>query len=503
MQSVLSRVGSLVYVCLLVSLLAQSQTPSSFEGIDAIQVSRPEFDVDPNGAIGTKQFMEWTNVAYQAYDKTTFNPVWASPLPGATPWTTNGVTDCPSMAGDGVIIFDRLASLWVIAAHSSPGISGPYYYCVAVSTTDDLTSPSFRWRAYKFALDSALGTNSNGHPYFPDWPRLASWSNAYYAAFDLLDPDNHYIPVGVVVCALDRTNMLTGATLRTMQCFSDPLNPHGTARYLRHSLNPADVEGTTAPPAGRDEFLVSIQNPPLNHTTITSTVINLWDFHLDWSTPANSRLTSSTLQVSSYEPGCYNLTGVGNTYCVPEPAVNGSGVHFHVDSVGDRIMPRLSYRNFQTYESFVFSHTIRVGVNSSQRTGIRWYELRGSGVPTVFQSGVINPDSSLFRFMPSIAQDKVGNAAIGYSVSSSTVHPGIRASWWNLPGKTKPTEIILASGSADEENAQNWGDYTSMSVDPVDGCTFWFVDQYFNANQTGNQINWNTRISNFKLSNCQ
>jgi len=165
-------------------------------------------------------------------------------------------------------------------------------------------------------------------------------------------------------------------------------------------------------------------------------------------------------------------------------------------------MPRLSYRNFGSYESFLFSHTVLVGSGTSKQTGVRWYELRGAGIPLLYQSGTVNPDISLFRFMPSIAQDNSGEAAVGYSVSSGTTHPGIRASWWNLKSSTAATEITLFSGSGDEQNAGQWGDYTSMTVDPVDGCTFWYVNEYFAQNQTGKPYNWDTRISNFKLPGC-
>jgi hypothetical protein len=104
--------------------------------------------------------------------------------------------------------------------------------------------------------------------------------------------------------------------------------------------------------------------------------------------------------------------------------------------------------------------------------------------------------------MPSIAQDSAGNAGVGYSTSSSGTHPSISASYFNLVNPSAPTEIQLFTGSADEENSYHWGDYTSMTVDPIDGCTFWYVNEYFANNQTGSQIAWNTRISNFKLSTC-
>lgn len=477
--------------------MSRAQTVTTFEGIDASQLTNPGFDIDPNGAVGTKHFMEWVNVAYQAYDKVTFAPVWSVPQLGSTPWKNAGLTNCSVIIGDGLIIFDRLASRWVISARTSN--SNNYYYCVAISNTDDLSSSSLKWYAYAFPLNSILGTNSQGNVYFPDWPKLGTWSDAYYATMDLEDPGSNFREVAIVACALDRANMLIGAVARTPQCFRDPTSV-GTSVYLGHSLIPADVEGTTPPPVGRDEYLVSIQNPVIDGVTTTSNSFNIWDFHVDWLTPANSTFTESVQPVAPYTPGCYAVTQPVNTVCVPESTTSVTGEH--IDSVGDRFMPRLAYRNFGLYESFLFSHTIHVGVGPNKQTGIHWYELRGSGTPVLFQDGTVSPDSSLFRFIPSIAQDSNAEAAVGYSVSSASTHPSISASWWSLASPTAPVEFSLYAGTADDENSSNWGDYTSMTVDPIDDCTFWYVNEYFDQNQTGTQHLWKTRVSNFKLPGC-
>jgi centrosomal CEP192-like protein/ASPM-SPD-2-Hydin domain-containing protein len=474
----------------------RAQTITTFEGIDASQVTAPEFDVDPNGAIGTKQYMEWVNPWYQAWGKTTFAPVWSKPQPGATPFTVNGNINCTNISGDGVIIFDRLASRWVIAAHNSGSTN--YYYCVAVSNTDDLTSPTLAWYTYAIPLNKILGVNAEGATYFPDWPKIATWPDAYYIAMDLEDPNNGFQEVGVLVCALDRTNMLIGATANLPQCFDSP-SPITGSMYLAHSFQPADVEGTTPPPPGAPEYYASIQNPVNDGVTTTSDTFNLWQFHVDWANRAASTFTQATVPVNAYTPGCYLASAPVNTICVPEATTSTTGQH--IDSVGDRFMFRFAYRNFGTYQSYLVSHTVQVATGNGSQTGIRWYELRGNGVPALFQSGTISPDQSLYRFVPSIAQDQSGNTAVGYSVSSSSTHPSIRASWWSLATQTFPTEISLFDGTGDEENQPNWGDYTSMTVDPVGDCAFWYVNPYFSANQTGTPI-WQTRISNFSLPTC-
>lgn len=467
----------------------RAQTVTKFGGISAANDPHPEHDVDPNGAIGTMQYLEWANVSYQAWSKTSpFKSVWPKPVLGTTPWTIAGLKSCESIGGDGLVLFDRLASRWVIAAHSNKDSSGDYYFCVAVSNTDDLHSSGFQWYAYEFLLNSQMGGN-----YFPDWPKMGTWADAYYVGMDLLNPAKAYSFAGVLTCALDRTNMLNNGTPRPIQCVHDT----GANPYLWHSLIPGDVDGTTAPPTGQDEFFVSIQNPPRDGKTSTSNSINLWDFQLDPNWVGKSKLVQSALTVPTYTPACYDPANPSKSICIPQP----SGPD-HLTSLGDRLMPRVAYRNFGTYQSFLVSQAVQVGTSSKQ-TGVRWYEMRGSGTPTLYQSGTVSLDTSIYRFMPSIAQDKAGNAAAGYSVSSGTIRPGIRASSWSLVNNTNPVEVDIQNGGGSQENSPYWGDYTSMTVDPVDDCTFWYVNEYLPSNETGKAINWQTKIAKFSLSNCQ
>ncbi len=498
------KIRSQIAAALLVFLpcLMHSQAVTSFEGIDASQVGQPSYEIDTNGAVGTKQYMQWVNSYYQAFDKTTFAPVWSAPQDGDAPWENAGMSNCYGTGGgEGTILFDHLASRWVIARRAGPS-TNVYYYCIAVSNTDDLTSSTLAWYTYQFDITGNLGVNASGNVYYPDYPKFGTWTDAYYVSFDLEDPNNNYQEIGVVACALDRTNILIDAVARTQQCFSNPSPlPTSGALYLSHSLIPADIEGTTAPPSGRHEYFVSIQNPTDNGKATTSNKLNLWNFHVNWSTPTKSTFSKSELTVPTYEPGCYDLSNPADTFCVTEPSSKSTGNY--VDSIGDRLMARFAYRNFGTYQSFLVSHTVQVGTGTNQQTGIRWYELRGNGNPAVYQDGTVTNGSSIYRFVPSMTQDKTGNAAVGYSVSSSAIHPGIRAAYWSLPNQTAATEITIQNGDGDNENSPHWTNLTGMTVDPTDDCTFWYVNQYFQANEIGTDINWNTRIGNFSFPSCQ
>jgi hypothetical protein len=516
---------------------------TSFQGMDATQAEggTTEDDIDAIGAVGTKQFLEYTNTSYQGYDKVNFTPVWTAPVNLGTIWPTGTHCAGTQIQLDAHVIFDRFANRWVIGAKTTVQGQGGFYFCIAVSNTDDLTStsPPFAWYAYAFRLDPYLVNMAGDVTYLPDWPKMATWPEpnnpAYYAAIDTVNnASNVQTENGVLFCAFDRANMLLGVAqtgLKPMLCYQVK-GPDGGG-YLSHSPVPADVDGPTSPPTGRDEYMVSIQNPPLDGSSIYSTKINLWDFQLNWATLSLTLVggAPTSLTVDSYQPGCYTAANPAQTTCVQEPPDVELGEGLEVDSVGDRLMPRFAYRNFGTYESFLVSHTVQSPANGqngqdSRQTGIRWYELlgngSGTGTPTVHQQGTITPDITTFRFLPSIAQDKMGNVAVGYSVSDPQTDPGISFSYWNLndPSGTSstPVEVSLLDGTTESEeipykffppnvgmsNLGQWGSYASMTVDPVDDCTFWYVNEYWPTNNaTGDPATWSTNISNFQIPGCQ
>jgi hypothetical protein len=482
---------------LLAGLCTAQITVNTFEGIDASQVKSPGFGIDPNGAVGTKQYMEWADVDYQGYDKTTGAPVYSSgPVEGDTPWRNNNMPDCYGPSGNVQLNFDHIASRWVIGRRQSN--NGSYFYCIAVSNTDDLTSSTFAWYAYELPLNLILGTNSHGHVFYADYPKIGTWVDGYYVTIDLEDPDNGFAEVGILACAFDRTTMLTGGTMRKPQCFRYPNPPNGLFRA--HSLEPADIDGLVAPQLGTPEYFASLQNPAQGQSTAKN--LNEWVFKVNWTTPTESTFMGPiSVGVNTYTQGCFNINNVTNTVCVPEPST--SVTKNYIDSVADRLMQRLAYRRYtgtNAYQSWLVSTTVQVGSAPLSQTGIRFYELRDHGTGNV---GTVSFNDSNYRFMPSIAQDKAGNMAVGYSTSGTATHPSIAASYLNLQSRTLPTEIPLWAGTADEENSFVWGVYTSMTVDPTDDCTFWYVNEYFDTAQTGTAVDWQTRISNFKLPNCQ
>jgi hypothetical protein len=404
---------------------------------------------DTNGAVGATQFMQWVNTSFAIFNKGNGALVFG-PATGNTFWSGFGGTCETSNDGDPIAQYDKAAARWVV---TQPVYTSPYKVCVAVSTTSDATGS---YNRYVFSM-----------PNFPDYPKLAVWSDAYYMSFNMFGPSSF---LGANACALDRARMLAGATA-TMQCFQQNSSVD--------SLLPSDLDGATPPPSGSPNFFLNFGTNSLN----------LWKFHVDFTTPANSSFTGPTnLPVAAFTPACN-----GGGTCIPQ-----KGTNQQLDSLADRLMYRLAYRNFGSHESLVVNHSVTAGSS----VGVRWYELQNPSTnPVVFQQGTYTPTTD-FRWMGSIAMDNVGNIAVGYSASSSTINPGIRYTGRapSDPLGVLQVESTIVNGAGSQlSGLSRWGDYSSISVDPVDDCTFWYTNEYLKVDGT---FNWSTRIASFKFPTC-
>lgn len=438
-----------------------SVTPgANFEG-----VGEPVYNVlfappDTNGSVGrtiagTGYYVQWVNVAFGVFNKATGALVYG-PANGNTIWSGFADTRCANdNDGDPIVMYDKMADRWILTQFSVS--AQPYKQCVAVSQTSNPLGP---YNRYSFSYGNL----------FNDYPKLGVWPDGYYVTYNMFQNGQTF--AGGETCAMDRTAMLNG-TAATQQCF---------IRTNDGGMLPSDLDGTILPPAGTPNFVMSFGTNSLN----------LYRFHVDWANPANSTFTGPTvLPVASFGEAC------GGGTCVPQ-----AGTRNKLDSLGDRLMYRLAYRKFgDGHDALVVNHS--VGANRKSQTSVRWYEVRNpGGTPAVHQQGTYAPDSS-YRRMGSAAMDKAGNIGVGYSVSSSTLRPSIRFTGRG-PGDplgTLGAETNLLTGVGSQTGAlHRWGDYSSLSVDPDDDCTFWFTTEYL---QTTGSFNWSTRIGSFKLNNCQ
>jgi uncharacterized membrane protein len=405
---------------------------------------------DANGAVGATQYVQWVNESFAIFDKAT-GAVLYGPAAGNTLWTGFGGLCETDNDGDPIVQYDKAAGRWIMTQHAETG-APPYYQCVAVSTTSDATGSYYR---YAFA-----------HQYLNDYAKLGVWPDGYYMTFNTF---NGATFLGGKVCALDRSSMLNGAPA-TQQCLQSTSN----------TLLPADLDGATPPPAGSPNYLMDYY--PNN--------LRLWKYHVDFANPVNTTVTGPfIIPVDLFSEACSASAGT----CIPQ-----LGTDQLLDSVGDRLMYRLAYRNFGDHEALVVNHS----VDTTNAVGVRWYEIRNlSSTPTLYQQGTYAPDSN-YRWMGSIAMDQSGDIALGYSLSGSMMKPAI-AYTGRVP--TDPlgsmgTETVVIYGTGSQlPNLSRWGDYTSMSIDPIDDCTFWYTNQYLTTDGT---YNWSTRIASFRFPSC-
>jgi hypothetical protein len=419
----------------------------NFDGIPTDGFAPP----DTNGAAGLTQYVQMVNIKLAVYNKT--GTLLLGPALIHTLWAGFEGPCSIRDGGDPIVNYDRIADRWVISQLVYFFPNGPFSTCIAVSTGSDATGT---YNRYQFTY-----TNLN------DYPKFGVWPDAYYASYNMFNGRTGAF-LGSQACALDRSKMLAGLPA-TQICFQ--LSP------AFGGLLPSDLDGSMLPPAGSPDFYLNFGVNSLN----------LWKFHVDFTTPANSTFAGPTpVTVAPFIPLC---SGFVRGQCVPQPPPGET-----LESLGDRLMYRLTYRNFGTHEALITNHSIS--------TGVRWYELRNpNGAASVFQSGTFAPDAST-RWMGSVAMDQSSDIALGYSVSSSTLFPSIRYTG-RVPsdplGVLQAEATIFAGLGSQVNTLHRWGDYSAMQIDPTDDCTFWYTNQYEPA--TGS-YNWHTRIASFKFPSC-
>ncbi len=309
------------------------------------------------------------------------------------------------------------------------------------------------------------------------------WPDAYYATANENSPS---------VMALDRTRMLAGLSA-TFQRFTAT----ALSGFSFQALTPGDLDGMTPPPAGAPDYIMRHRDTEVHGPSglPSSDILEIYAFHVDWTTPANSTFTKLPDIVTAEFDS--DLCGLSSFYCMGMPGVP-QGSTSSLDPLREVIMNRLAYRNFGSHETLVGNFV--TDINGNNIGGVRWFELRkvGAGAWSLYQEGTYAPTTADNRWMGGIAMDGAGNIALGYNVSSQTVYPSIRYAGRlaSDPLGTLPQgEYTLINGTG-VNGSNRYGDYAAMSVDPVDDCTFWFTGQWNATSQ------WSTRIGAFKFDAC-
>jgi hypothetical protein len=443
----------------------------NFEGLsnadNPFQVSPP----DPVGDVGMNHYIEMVNLVFAVYDKAG-NKLYG-PATLGTLWQ-NFLPDCQDLSGDPVVLYDRLANRWVLTQFTTRGPE--FFNCVAISTTQDPLGSYFRY---------AFSTGPN----FPDYPKYGVWPDAYYITTREFAPDDSFFGIGVY--AVDRRSMLNGDPNPKVVKFVVGPQP---AYLSGDGLLPADLDGNRQPPPGSPEYIVGSMDDGARRGAPFDG-LNIFTMKVNWAKPATSTFgLQKSIPIAPYDT--IFPCSPGSRNCIAQP---GTANKIDILSYRQRPTWRLQYRNYGDHEALVTNQSVeaRPGI-----AGVRWWELRNPSNAVLYQEGTWSPDDGVNRWMGSAALDSAGNLAVGYSVSNATdVFPGIRYAGRAAgdPLGTLGNEGVLINGSGSQLVSARWGDYTSLNVDPMDGCTFWYVNEYY---ATSSARGWQTRIGTFRLPGC-
>jgi N-acetylneuraminic acid mutarotase len=428
----------------------------NFEGIDFPGVVCNCAPPDTNGEVGLSQYVQIVNEGFQVFDKST-GLAEAPAVAISSLWTGFGGRCEFSGHGDPVVVYDQLANRWLISQFAGAFPSEPITdQCIAVSTGSDALGT---YAVYGFHMTDN----------FYDYPKFGVWPDAYYASANIFNASGTAF-LGPQAYAFDRDAMLAGTPATFIAA---PMGSPSDDSYM-----PADLDGLVPPPAGAPNPYVSIG------------VLATWPvhrFHVDFDNPLNSTFDFvGNLTPASFSP----LLG----------GIPQLGVGDQLDTLADRGMFRNAYRNFGDHEALVGNITVASGGVA----GIRWFEVNHvtAGTPAFTQQGTYQPDST-YRWMGSVAMDGNSNLSLGFSASSTSIFPQIRYAGrlaGDTPGELSQGEEHLFDGTGSQtDTVSRWGDYSDMTVDPVDDCTFWYTQEYY---QTTSSFNWRTRVGNFKFPTC-
>ncbi|HXU33268.1 MAG TPA: HYR domain-containing protein, partial [Thermoanaerobaculia bacterium] len=465
----------------------------TFDGINSTSGILPP---DTNGDVGPAHYVQTTNSSTSAitavgvFDKTT-GALLAPAFSMATLFSSLGAGD-PCAAnddGDPIVLYDSFADRWLI----SQFVIGtePTRQCIAISQTGNPLG------AY-FAYDFIMPTDADGK--LNDYPHFGVWSDAYYMT------DNQFNTAGTAfegggIFAFDRNKMVAGdptATYIYFDIFGIDPNAGG---FL-----PTDADGVVPPPPGLNQLVMEFRADEFGDPI---DALRMYEVVPNFAAPMSSTVTvRPDLALALFD--ARQPSGRGDI-----EQLGGAAL----DSLSDRLLHRLQYRNVGTLAVPQNRWTGNFGVNVSgvnptsaatYQIAPRWFILQSAGtaLPTVLDQGTHAPDAGngatgANRWMASSALDNQGNLGIGFSRSSTTLRADIMIAGRlasDAPGSLVQGETVMFAAAGSQTSASNrWGDYSAMSVDPVDDCTFWYTQEYYS---TVSGANWRTRIGRFVYPSC-
>jgi uncharacterized repeat protein (TIGR01451 family) len=449
----------------------------TFDGLDRVNFGQG-YPPDTNGDVGPTYFIQTINSSVGVFRKSDGVRVAAFSFDTLMAQGNFGNLCDTENFGDPVVLYDTFEDRWVLTdfAFSLDGsgnvINPPgAFQCFAVSKTGDPVSGG--WNFYSINTAGGLG----------DYPKLSVWTDGIYMSANMFGYSAGASFQNPRVFAFNKMQMYAGAPTVQVVTFNAPASDF--------TLLPSNARlqaGT--PPAGTPAYFVS--------TWQFLNAVSVYKFHVDWTRIGNSTFTGPDSPLAA--------TSGPNASVANAPSLGGNSL----DVLQIRAMMQNQYSNIGGVESLWTTHTVR-RANTTGFAAPRWYQVDVTGgtvAANLPQAATWDPDGAnvMHRFMPSLAVDRAGNLALGYSTSSSTTKPAMKYAGRlasdpvNTFGQGEQVLIQGAgtqSGNCGGSACARWGDYSAMTLDP-DGCTFWYTNEYYAADG----LNYLTRIGSFSYPSC-
>jgi hypothetical protein len=447
---------------------------ANFEGLD-FNTFGSGHPPDTNGDVGPNYYIQAINSSIGIFDKSTGTRVAAFSFNSFMSQGHFGNLCDTNNLGDPVVVYDTFEDRWIITdfAFTQTGstVNNPpgAFQCIAVSQSGDPVSGG--WNYYSVNTAGGVG----------DYPKFGVWRDGLYMSANMFNYAGTTF-LNSRVYAFNKAQMYAGAAAVQVVSFD--------AAPGDFTLLPGNARlQTGTPPPGAPNYYVS--------TWLFTNAVAVYKFHVDWDHPSLSTFTGPTAAATA---GSWPNASVPNA-----PSQGGNDL----DVLQIRAMMQNQYTNIGGAESLWATHTVR-RVDATGFAAPRFYQVpvTGGTVGATIQAATFDPDGAnvMHRFMPSLAVDRAGNMALGYSTSSSTTKPAIKyaARLATDPLNTfSQTEQVLIQGAGTQtgncggSTCNRWGDYSSMTLDP-DGCTFWYTNMYYPADG----LDHHTRIGSFTLPQC-
>ena len=428
---------------------------------------------DENGDVGPAYYIQVVNTSIGIYDKTNGTRVAAFTFDTFMSQGQFGNLCDTDNFGDPVVLYDSFEDRWIITDFAfqldgSGNAVAPAYQCFAASKTGDPVAGG--WNFFSVQISDALG----------DYPKFGIWPDGLYMSANMFGFGVGGTFKGPRVWAINKAQMYAGAPTIQVVSFDAP-----SADFTLLPSNARLQTGT--PPTGAPNYFISTWEY-LNALTV-------YKFHVDWSSISLSTFTGPDIP----------LTGSSWPNAAPANAATPGN---SLDVLPIRAMQRNQYTNTGGAESLWTIHTVERATSGFATP--RWYQVNVTGgtvAANTVQTATWDPDGAnvTYRYVPSLAVDRMGDVAIGYSTSNSTTNPGIKYAGrlaTDSLNTFSQTEQLLWQGTGTQSGncggtCTRWGDYTAMMLDP-DGCTFWYTNEYY----TASGLNDLTRIGAFAYPQC-